>query len=262
MTTLTPYLLLILCTLFVLVILQRLLFRHLTHQVGYRSIYISAIIGTPIHELSHAIMCFIFGHKIVQIKFFSPDNKGTLGFVTHSYNNRSVWHVLGNFFIGIAPIIGGAVCLYLLCLFLLPSGTGVLGILLNKTHVLSSNQPLTDIIHLLTSLKNSILNDAQNKPVQTFIWAYLCGGVALHLTPSKEDLKGSLWGFLLFSAITTTAIVITHHFTLDVSVFILGLTSILHTLSMMLIFALAFAFILLIFIGFISFIFNALFSRY
>lgn len=260
MTTLTFYLLFILCILFVLVILQRMLFRQLANKLGFKSIYISAVIGTPIHELSHAIMCLVFGHKITQIKFFSPDNKGTLGFVTHSYNNRSTWHILGNFFIGIAPIIGGVVSLYVLCLLLLPNGARILDALLNETHVLSNNHPLTEIFHLLHSLKNHIVNDAQNGPVQTFIWAYLSGGVALHLTPSKEDLKGSIGGFFIFLAIVAISVAITLYFKLDVSVFILGLTSMLHALSIMLIFALMFAVILLLLITIISFVFNALFS--
>ena len=260
MTTLISYFLLILFTILMLVLLQRLLFRNLTNNMGYKSVYISAIIGTPIHEVSHAIMCIPFGHKIKQIKFFSPDNKGTLGFVIHSYNNRNLWHVIGNFFIGIAPLLGGSICLYLLCHFLLPSGNGVLDLLLNETHFIKSTSPQTELFNLLISLVKSIVSDAQSKPFQTFIWAYLCGSVALHLTPSKEDLKGALWGGILFSLIIIVTLVLTEHFNIAFSGLDLTLISWLHALSMMLVLALIFASALLLLITTILFVFKLLFT--
>ena len=259
MTILTSYLLLILLTLIALSVLQKLLFRLLTNKIGYRSVYVSAIIGTPIHELSHAIMCFLFGHKIIQIKFFSPDKKGTLGFVTHSYNNRNAWQVLGNFFIGVAPILGGSVCLYLLCFLLLPSGVGVLDILLKQTDFLKNGQVLPEIQNLLSSLKSSMMNDIETKPLQTLIWAYLCGSIALHMCPSKEDIKGSLWGFLLFISFVLIFIAIVQVYTVNLSAFIVVLTSISHILFMMLIFALICALFLFILISLVSMIFNILF---
>lgn len=260
MTTLNGYFLLIIFTILMLVLLQRLLFRNLTNKMGYKSVYISAVIGTPIHELSHAIMCIPFGHKINQIKFFSPDNKGTLGFVTHSYNNRNMWHVIGNFFIGIAPLLGGSICLYLLCHFLLPSGNGVLDLLLNETHFIKSASPQTELFNLLISLIKTVATDAQSKPFQTFIWAYLCGSVALHLTPSKPDLKGALWGGILFATIIIGTFILTDHFNIALSGGISTLTSLLHAFSMMLVLALIFALVLLIFITALTFIFKLLFA--
>jgi hypothetical protein len=77
-------------------------------------------LGTSVHELSHAIFCFIFGHKIVDIKLFSPDPEtGTLGYVEHSYNRRNIYQMIGNFFIGVGPVILGSAVIYLLFYWLL-----------------------------------------------------------------------------------------------------------------------------------------------
>jgi hypothetical protein len=43
-----------------------------------------------------------------------------LGYVFHSYNRKSIYQTVGNFFIGIAPIISGTAALFLGLYFLLP----------------------------------------------------------------------------------------------------------------------------------------------
>jgi hypothetical protein len=75
-----------------------------------------------IHELSHALFCIIFGHKIQEMKLFSPENDGTLGYVNHSYNPKNPYQQIGNFFIGTGPIWGGVLLLYVASYFLLPEG--------------------------------------------------------------------------------------------------------------------------------------------
>ena len=34
---------------------------------GWKAVAITAVIGVPIHEMSHAIFCFIFRHKIKKV---------------------------------------------------------------------------------------------------------------------------------------------------------------------------------------------------
>ena len=59
--------------------------------------------GVAVHELGHALFCIIFRHKIEDMKLFSPEEDGTLGYVSHTYNTKSIYQRIGNFFIGTGP---------------------------------------------------------------------------------------------------------------------------------------------------------------
>lgn len=88
-------------------------------------LYGFAWLGTAIHELGHALFALIFGHRIVSISLFSPNMKnGNLGYVDHSYNPESTYQNIGNFFIGIGPILLGSACIYGISVLLY--GTGII----------------------------------------------------------------------------------------------------------------------------------------
>ncbi len=242
-----------LLTILILWCLQQLFFRLLTKYCGAQSIYISALIGTPIHELSHALMCIVFRHKINAIKLFSPDKKGTLGYVNHSYNHRNLWHVLGNLFIGIAPLIGGAISVYYLTLLVMPSGNQVIHLFSERAFVLKSATPFTDIWHLLISFKRLLILDMQKNPVQVLIWAYLSAAISLHLMPSKEDLKGAFVGFLYFLVICMLLVALKHFMHVDFSFFIAHLQSVLHAFFMLLVLAICLVLMFLLLLIIISY---------
>ena len=103
----------------IVAMLNKMFYRNLA-SFGMAPCYITGFIGTPIHELSHALFCLIFGHKIHEIKLFQIGGDGTLGYVNHSYNPKNIYHKIGNFFIGVAPIIGVSLAFYLLNLWLVP----------------------------------------------------------------------------------------------------------------------------------------------
>ena len=76
-------------------------------------VYFTAI-GTVIHELGHAMFALLFGHTITEVQFFRPEREtGTLGYVRHQYNRTNLYHRIGNFFIGIGPILLGSFVIYL-----------------------------------------------------------------------------------------------------------------------------------------------------
>lgn len=83
--------------------------------------YATGFLGTPIHELSHAAMCLLFFHRIEEIRLFRIGDDGVLGYVNHSYNSRNVYQRIGNYFIGVAPILCGGAVLFLVMPYLAPS---------------------------------------------------------------------------------------------------------------------------------------------
>lgn len=84
-------------------------------KLSRAAFFSSALIGVPLHELSHAIASVLFGHKIQGIKLIPTSSTGELGYVRHSWNTRSVYQSLGCFFIAIAPLITGS--LFVLYIF-------------------------------------------------------------------------------------------------------------------------------------------------
>lgn len=179
----------------VLFIVQQLFFRILLKSLGHKSIVLSAAIGTPVHELSHAFFCLIFGHKIKKIVFFTPNNFATLGYVTHSYNNRNPWQVIGNFVIAIAPILGGIFTIYWLTVLLLPSGGHILLLFSHHSQKHIAEFSLPVVLSICKGVWLLLQQDYLVSPFKVFCWCYLCASICLHLCPSREDLKGSGAGF-------------------------------------------------------------------
>jgi len=198
------HLVLFLILILTLFVLQRLVFLLSAKILDGKVIYLSAWVGAPIHELSHALFCFIFGHKIQKMVLFNPDKCGTLGYVTHSYNNRNLWQVMGNFFIGIAPLFGGLLGLYLVTWLLLDDAVNFFHLLRASTFQNLANIQLSQLVLLNEQIIQFIESAYIVSPIKVIIWAYLCAAISLHLSPSKEDLKGAWVGFFIFIFLSLT----------------------------------------------------------
>ena len=156
--------------------------------------YATGFIGTPIHESAHALMCLVFGHKIVEIKFFQMNSSdGTLGYVSHSYNPKNLWQRLGNLFIGVAPILVGAGVLCLLLYLMLPEMfTKVIDILIN---IDIGGEP----IGALKSIgKSFAVMFGYIDHWQWWLFLLVGSFIALHMTLSDADTKGALIGVIFF----------------------------------------------------------------
>jgi len=157
--------------------LARLLQNRGMHLIGEKPFLYLTAPGTAIHELSHAIFCLVFFHKIKSITLFQMGKDNLLGCVVHTYNPRNPWHQVGNFFIATGPIWLGCAALYGLLL------------LMGWSNALVDVRPWGA---WLTSLGKS----AWALPFhdwQLYVGLYLFLCVGSHVTLSPPDLRAA-WG--------------------------------------------------------------------
>ena len=168
---------------------------------GPRILLVTGIIGTPIHELSHALMCLIFGHKITEIKLYEPGSQdGTLGHVSHSFNKKNIYHQIGNFFVGTAPILlGGAVTVLLMAL-LLPSAFDTIisnvGILASMN---ISTLQISEYFSYIGDAIASIFSTSSISSWQGWLFILLAIMISSHMEMSGADIKNSSLGFIFLS---------------------------------------------------------------
>jgi hypothetical protein len=183
---------------------ERRLTRGLMAVAGRHAVLVTGWLGVPVHELSHALMCLLFRHRIQKLVLFHPDPKtGTLGYVTHSWDRRNPWQVVGSFFVGMAPLLGGAGVILGLHALLLPGA-----LVLPAVHfpaALGDGAGWTDFGNGLwtgvqaTGRATFSPERLASWPLWAFLYLTLC--VGSHVSPSREDLKGSWVGGLAFLAL-------------------------------------------------------------
>ena len=174
--------------------------------LGEKIIIFTGFIGTVVHEVSHLIMALIFNHKIVKIELFRPrkyKEDGILGFVRSTYNPNSIYQQVGNFFIGIAPMIFGTLTIWLL--FIIFSNNiytmflNYMDIGLYTNYLQSSNYSgfFNLLVHDVFLLLKTIFSFDYIFNVNHLIMLFLIYSISTHMTLSLADLKGSFKGLLV-----------------------------------------------------------------
>ncbi len=172
----------------------RLLSRAFAYLVGNGSgvfFGVTSIIGTPVHELGHALFCLLFGHKIERMRLWSPTAKdGLYGFVEHSYNRKNPWARLGNLFIGIGPIFSGLGMVILMLCLCFPNQWASF---LETSQALSRGdvefgELFAGVFSLFLQLPEAF---RENALVST-LGLLVILSVALHISLSVQDIKGAL----------------------------------------------------------------------
>jgi hypothetical protein len=178
---------------------SQLTYKSLEKSFGSKGVYLVAWLGTPIHELGHALFCVIFRHRIEEIRFFQPDPAtGTLGYVYHKWNPQNPWHVLGNFFIGVGPMVLGCAVLFALFYFLIPGSAGVWDSInvsvgsIDKSSLVGSYFSVFQGSTL--AIIKLIFNFANLSLWQFWLFLYLSVCIASNIRLSWADFKGSLSG--------------------------------------------------------------------
>ncbi|MBQ9806130.1 MAG: hypothetical protein IJW49_06470 [Clostridia bacterium] len=169
---------------------------------------ITSIIGTPIHELGHAIMCLLFCHKIQKMKLWSPRAEdGVYGFVEHSYKKSNLWARLGNLFIGVGPIFSGLGITVLMLWLCFPTQWS--NYLASSQALVASGGTPSDIAGAVIALLCSLPAAFEDGWIVPLLGLIVILPVSLHISLSGADIKGSLGALplylvlvLLFSIVT------------------------------------------------------------
>jgi hypothetical protein len=192
-------------------LIERAVGRFVAHRLGWRAVLVTGWIGVPVHELSHLVTAVVFRHRIVGWSLFDPDpSTGTLGYVRHAYRRRSPWQLAGGFFIGVAPLAGGAAVLAAVLVWMVPPAR--LLALLGESGLFAA--PVTDAgaaAELARRLGTLALGLAaavwRSRSWWLVLQLYLCAAVAAHLAPSGRDLVGGLPGAALVAVLLVGAAV-------------------------------------------------------
>lgn len=177
--------------------------RNLRKSIGYLGTLIFGIIGVPIHELSHLLMCIIFRHTVTEVSLFRP-TKGRydniLGYVKHKYNKNSIYQTAGCFFIGIAPmIIGSSIIVYMINL-IFPSMINDL-ISFNSFQTLQMNFIINTIFANTKLIYTTLFQASNFTNIYFWISIYIIVSITLHMTISKADFDNALSGFALLEIV-------------------------------------------------------------
>lgn len=171
---------------------------------GY--LYLFGWLGTAVHELGHLIFALIFGHQISNVKLFSFNaNNPQQGYVKHSFNKKNIYQNLGNFFIGIGPILLGGSALFIIGFFMFD--VNFKDIIINNLN--PSKLSVTEsIFHVFTSIYDGLMSTIKSIVYQPnaawwkyLLFFYLLFSIGSAISLSQSDIKGSFSGLLLFVAL-------------------------------------------------------------
>lgn len=158
-------------------------------------------LGCSVHELSHAFFAIIFGHKITEIELFKPSSNGeSLGHVSHSYNKRSIYHKIGNFFIGISPLLSGGIVLFLSVFLIFRFNVLDLSSFSITprifTDIMLLKQLSLTIWHSLLSFFALVFAGSGSGWWKPALLVYILYSTGSSMTLSKSDVGSALSGFL------------------------------------------------------------------
>ena len=175
--------------------------RRFARRFGWCGVLPWALVGTPVHELSHAVVALLTGHRIQELVLFRPNLfTGELGHIKHSWNERNPFHkYIGNPLIAIAPFFGGSLILFLLTKLLMPQLIGGDTLPILSTNILGDVSQFKTFLNTIlerTAIMLKIFFNWRNLlSIKFYIYVIFALGISLHLSPSRQDFV-HFWSYI------------------------------------------------------------------
>ena len=182
-------------------------------STAFRIVRLTGYVGTPIHEYSHALMCVLFGHTVKKISLFGDSKRSkTLGYVEHTYYRKNLYQQIGNFFIGISPILAGGGVILLLVRLLVPDMFfSMKWEIAQMRAVLATGFDADGVSVLLggiPAMLGSFFSPENFLNWRWWICMVLSFAIAIHMEVSRSDIRSGLRGLLVITCMLLVADVI------------------------------------------------------
>lgn len=166
----------------------------LVHQMSINAKRVyrwSGLIGVPVHEASHALVCIVFGMRITRMALYEPNEvTGRMGHVAFRYSPFSVAHGLGMALQAVAPLLAGAVLVH----FLLDGIKGV------EAPVLGAAPVAAWVIGVISTTLSAAWQMTISGPLG-LLAVVLAMIVSMHAVPSLADIKTGMRGLIILGVI-------------------------------------------------------------
>ena len=173
---------------------------YLGSGAGMKGLIATGVIGVPVHELSHYIACRVFMHNVERVELFRPKKglrDGVMGKVIHSREKGNVYQMVGDFFIGVAPVITGSFLLYILMTLYLGSEANIFKMIIDiegSMEMIKNMDFIKYMFHMLTSgidITFLIIKSPELFTIKGIIIMFMIYSIAIHLSLSKRDISNS-----------------------------------------------------------------------
>lgn len=173
--------------------------RYLVAAFGWNGVVLTGMVGTPVHEFGHWIMCRLFGFTVSGVALFRPvagRADGVLGYVRYSYNPASLWQRLGCFFVGIAPMVVGGLVILLLLRLLTPEVYRRASRSVSRAAGTSAG-PAALLGAAAGGFFGGLVRLRGWGVLRGLLCLYLICSISMHMSLSPADLAGASVGLLL-----------------------------------------------------------------
>ena len=150
--------------------------------------------GVIVHELSHLIGCLLTGTRVFEVKLFSPREESpgnlVLGYVTHAKPRNP----FAQFIVSAAPFFGGAAALWGILYFIAPKALRGLGVPLVFGAGRGVTVTLATAATSFAAFSSSLAGSLDWHSWKAYVAALVLFSVAVHIAPSRHDMKYALVG--------------------------------------------------------------------
>ncbi|MBP3887459.1 MAG: hypothetical protein J6F30_07360 [Cellulosilyticum sp.] len=182
--------------------IEKLNIHYIASSLGKMGIMLTGCIGTVVHEFSHFVMCLLFGHRIVEVAWFRPIKgmkDGVLGYVQHSYTPTSLYQQVGNFFIGIAPMLLGSIFILILFRVCVPKASRYYTAKVSEQMQaiikdFTVGNIIKGIFSQIGALFKALWTKENIQKPSFWVFIIIAYSISTHMSLSLADLQGALTG--------------------------------------------------------------------